>query len=105
MNKQLAGFIGAFVLILLDFSLAFGEQLGDPAAGKRVADTSCLSCHGSQTAAQKAPSFAAIAGMKSTTAQSLGVFLRTSHPSMPNLLLTTTERDDVIAYILSLRGP
>ena len=103
MNKHLAEFIRTFALVFLDISLAFGQQLGDPAAGKRVADTSCLSCHGSQTAAQKAPSFSAIAGMKSTTSQSLGVFLRTSHSSMPNLVLTPMERDDVIAYILSLR--
>ena len=103
MNKQLAEFIRTFALVFLDISLAFGQQLGDPAAGKRVADTSCLSCHGSQTVTQKAPSFSDIAGMKSTTAQSLGVFLRTSHSSMPNLVLTPMERDDVIAYILSLR--
>ena len=41
--------------------------------------------------------------MPSTTAESLGVFLRTSHPTMPNLVLSAAERDDVIAYILSLR--
>jgi hypothetical protein len=29
--------------------------------------------------------------------------LRTSHPTMPNLMLSGTERSDLIAYILSLR--
>jgi hypothetical protein len=29
------------------------------------------------------------------------VFLKTSHPTMPNLVLTNTETEDVIAYILS----
>ena len=83
--------------------LAFAQQSGDPAEGMRLAMRSCVSCHGSQTAPQRAPSFSDIAAMKSTTGESLNVFLRTSHPSMPNLILTTTERDDIIAYILSLR--
>jgi hypothetical protein len=29
--------------------------------------------------------------------------LRTSHAAMPNLILSASERDDVIAYILSLK--
>jgi hypothetical protein len=49
------------------------------------------------------PAFSAIAAMPSTTARSLEVFLKTSHPTMPNLMLSTRERDDLIAYILSLR--
>ena len=47
--------------------------------------------------------FSAIAAMQSTTALSLDVFLRTSHPTMPNLVLSGTDRDNLIAYILSLR--
>ena len=83
--------------------LAFAQQSGDPAEGQRLAIRSCISCHGSQASAHRAPSFSDIAAMKSTTGESLNVFLRTSHPSMPNLILTATERDDIIAYILSLR--
>jgi hypothetical protein len=37
------------------------------------------------------------------TATALRVFLTTSHPSMPNLILTPQDTTDVIAYILSLR--
>ena len=33
----------------------------------------------------------------------LRVFLTTSHPKMPNLILTPEQLADVIAYILSLR--
>ena len=60
-----------------------------------------LRCHGAMN--NKAPAFSAVAAMPSTTARSLSVFLRTSHPTMPNLMLTNTETEDVIAYILSLR--
>jgi len=37
------------------------------------------------------------------TATALRVFLGTSHPKMPNLILTPEEMADVIAYILSLQ--
>jgi hypothetical protein len=37
------------------------------------------------------------------TALALNVFLRTPHRSMPNLVISDGDRDNVIAYILSLR--
>jgi len=37
------------------------------------------------------------------TATALRVFLTTSPPNMPNLILTPDQIADVIAYILSLR--
>jgi mono/diheme cytochrome c family protein len=89
--------------LILSAAPVLGQQAGDPAAGKRLAEATCFHCHGAPDAPLKAPAFSAIATMPSTTAQSLGVFLRTSHPTMPNLMLTNVERDDVIAYILSLR--
>ena len=33
---------------------------------------------------------------------SLGVFLRTPHATMPDLMLTPDETDDIISYILTL---
>jgi mono/diheme cytochrome c family protein len=90
-------------LLLSSIVMAFGQQVGDPVAGKRLAESTCQGCHGTQSASHKAPAFSAIAAMPSTTALSLDVFLRTSHPTMPNLVLSDTERGDLIAYILSLR--
>jgi mono/diheme cytochrome c family protein len=80
-----------------------GQQVGDPAAGKQLAERTCIECHGAQNTSRKAPAFSTIAAMPSTTTQSLDVFLRTSHPTMPNLILSGTDRGDLIAYILSLR--
>jgi hypothetical protein len=37
------------------------------------------------------------------TATALRVFLTSSHPKMPNLILSPQQTADVIAYILSLR--
>ncbi len=90
-------------LLLSSIALAFGQQVGDPAAGKQLAERTCQECHGAQNMSHNAPAFSAIAAMPSTTALSLDVFLRTSHPTMPNLILSDTDRGDLIAYILSLR--
>ena len=40
---------------------------------------------------------------RGVTATTLKVFLTSSHPKMPNLILTPEEIADVTAYILSLR--
>jgi mono/diheme cytochrome c family protein len=82
---------------------ALAQQSGDPVAGERLAAANCARCHGAADAHGRAPSFASIAAMPSTTQTSLGVFLQTSHASMPNLILSAADRDNLIAYILSLR--
>jgi hypothetical protein len=38
------------------------------------------------------------------TDRTLRVWLQSSHPTMPNFILTTDERNNVIAYILSLKS-
>jgi mono/diheme cytochrome c family protein len=87
-----------------------GAQMlpGDVDAGKTIALQRCTRCH--VVAAQQpvpdiggAPSFAAIARMRSTTELSLRAFLQTPHPPMPDLVLSREETDDLVSYILSLR--
>lgn len=48
-------------------------------------------------------SFQSIADLPSTTGISLNVFLHSNHNNMPDLVLSSTESKDVIAYILSLK--
>ena len=50
------------------------------------------------------PTFTAIASMPSTTPIALRVYLQTPHARMPDLHLSRDETDNLIAYILSLRG-
>ena len=50
------------------------------------------------------PPFPEVARRASTTALSLNAFLRTPHARMPNVALTPAQLEDLIAYILSLRG-
>ena len=85
------------------------QEIGDVAAGKRLAETWCSSCHvvapSAQTGASTGvPTFAAVARMPSTTPISLRAFLQTPHARMPDLHLNRDETDNLIAYILTLRG-
>jgi cytochrome c2 len=84
-------------------------QEGDVAAGRAFAREACISCHvveptnASPRIVAIGPNFQDIANTKGMTATALRVFLTTSHPKVPNLILTPEDRTDVIAYILSLR--
>ena len=80
---------------------------GDPASGRKVATTLCSSCHRvmPMTLSDKgdSPSFQSIADLPSTTGLSLNVFLHSNHNNMPDFILSSTESNDLIAYILSLK--
>jgi mono/diheme cytochrome c family protein len=84
-------------------------QDGAVAAGRAFAHEACNACHvveANQRAPRRiviGPAFRKIANTRGITATALRVFLTTSHPKMPNLILTPEETADVIAYILSLR--
>jgi mono/diheme cytochrome c family protein len=80
------------------------ESNGIP-SGHQVAITICGSCHeiGMSEKHSVAPGFGEIANLPSTTALSLKVFLHSNHSNMPNLIISNTDTDDVIAYILSLK--
>src|SRR5437016_2423709 len=90
-------------------ALNAAAQDGDVAAGHTFAREACKSCHvveptnASPRIVVIGPSFQDIANTKGMTATALRVFLTSSHPKMPNLILTPEETSDVIAYILSLR--
>ena len=82
---------------------------GDPAQGYIFALDSCAQCHivtdpQAPPLALAVPSFFDIANDRATTALSLRAFLQTPHDRMPNVMLKRTEIDNVISYILSLRG-
>ena len=81
---------------------------GDPAAGASLAREVCAVCHvvSEEQMIDPAigPSLLEVAEHPATTALSLRAFLQTPHPTMPNLILTREETDDVIAYLLALKG-
>jgi mono/diheme cytochrome c family protein len=93
----------------LVFSCAAPAQSVDLSVGRRLAETTCSACHQIDAASPQspnpdAPSFVEISRMTSMTALAIKVFLRTSHPTMPNFILSPEEIDSVAAYIVSLAG-
>ncbi len=83
---------------------------GDVEAGRVLALRTCSSCHvvaarQAPPATDAVPTFAAIARDPAVTETSLRVFLRTPHARMPDFILSRSETDDVISYILKLRTP
>jgi mono/diheme cytochrome c family protein len=107
--------IGLVILValtaffLIRVRVADGAKLvaGSASQGHRLAEAWCKPCHAIEphTAgiSNQAPSFEAIANRHGTTALSLKVFLKTSHTSMPNLLIAPDQADALANYILSLK--
>ncbi len=98
----------AMVAVLAGGVPAAAQQLGDPAAGQRLAEMWCGNCHviGPNVVgpgSDAVPTFPTIARRPSTTAMALRVFLQTPHARMPDIQMSREQIDDVIAYILSLR--
>jgi mono/diheme cytochrome c family protein len=85
------------------------EGVGDSAAGRAFAARVCSPCHAiapdphAPRMFEIAPDFQTIANTPGMTATALNAFMLTSHPKMPNLILSPEQSADVIAYILSLR--
>ena len=98
-----------FVLAGALNAVAWAVDAQDVEAGRDVAREVCRPCHVVTTDQRSprvfviGPDFKDVANTSGTTATSLRVFLTTSHPKMPNLILAPQQLADVIAYILSLR--
>ncbi len=86
---------------------AQSPESGRISSGHQIAITICGNCHQDPASSQKTtigPKLEDIANRPSTTARSLKEFLRSRHKGrMPNFLLSRAHKEDVIAYILSLK--
>jgi mono/diheme cytochrome c family protein len=102
-------------LIVLAAAATFGlsdgaaAQDADIAAGKAYADEVCAACHAVQTGDLESPLFEAppfqeVADTPGMTELALSVWLQTSHPTMPNIVLEQDDMRNVVAYIRSLKG-
>jgi len=98
------------VATLIGQGSTFGQSPeGDTSPGLRVAITICGNCHevgaGMPPRVALGSKFEDIASLPSTTESSLKVFLRSNHKKMPNFILSSTDTNNVVAYILSLKRP
>ncbi|KSV83715.1 c-type cytochrome [Sinorhizobium sp. GL28] len=83
-------------------------QAQDVQQGGQLALEVCAACHAvlagqAQSPMAEAPSFEAVAATPGMTAAALNVWLTSQdHPTMPNIVLSQADVQDVSAYILSL---
>lgn len=89
---------------------AAAQDLGNAKLGHEYAAGVCAECHDVEASGEvspnpDAPTFQSVADTPGMTARALAVWMRTSHPTMPNLIIKPDDMDNVIAYIMSLRTP
>jgi cytochrome c len=102
---------GVFALALLYGGLAraFAQEPGNVAAGHRIAQQWCSECHRVDPSQRlvdpdaEAPTFEEVANEPSTTPLSLRVFFQSNHENMPDLHISKSQADDLVAYIFSLK--
>jgi mono/diheme cytochrome c family protein len=95
----------AFFAILF-MALAVTAQV--PQEGARWANSVCGECHAVRAGQAsspngRAPTFVELANTPGMTTAALTVALTTPHAGMPMFVLTSEQRQDIIAYILSLK--
>jgi mono/diheme cytochrome c family protein len=87
---------------------ATSQTEGDARQGENFAEAACSQCHAVGrrqflSPNRYAPSFHSLAKSPGMTATKLHVWFETPHPSMPNLILRSDDKENVFAYIISLK--
>jgi mono/diheme cytochrome c family protein len=100
--------LGTFFAFLVVVSPGHAQGVGDPQGGLALAQRVCSECHAIRSGQvrspnSRAPTFLELATTPGMTVIALTVALTTPHAGMPMFMLTAEQREDVIAYILSLR--
>jgi mono/diheme cytochrome c family protein len=99
------------VLALLLLGVPVAAEAADPADrehGRTIARTWCASCHAVERREDRQrsdtpPSFVILANDPRNTTERLRAFLTRPHGRMPDFNLSRQDREDLIAYLLSLR--
>ncbi len=101
-------FMTVVVAIALSTGTVYAQEIGDAARGRAMAETRCAECHdvrpgGVVSPRSDAATFQRVANSPGMSALAIEVWLTTAHREMPHLVLTKDEREDLIAYITSLK--
>ena len=96
------------VAALLVTTYAAKAQEADIEAGGAYAEQVCAACHAVLPNEQisplaEAPTFQSVADTRGMTEMALTVWLQSSHPTMPNIVLKQDDLRNVVAYIRSLK--
>ncbi len=100
--------VWVLALVVLAVRETDAQEAGQPQAGRVLAQQICADCHAVMRGQVRspntaAPTFETIAAVPRMNATALAVALRSSHRTMPNIMLEPDELANVAAYIMSLK--
>lgn len=101
---------GLAVALALSSGAVVAQEIGDKDKGLAYARKNCTECHEVEKEKRVSPfsdvpSFQDAADSEGMSHRALAVWLKSSHPNMPNFIIPADDIDDIIAYIMSLRTP
>lgn len=104
----MTGAVMAASCIAMSVVSADAAELGDARKGFDYARNICARCHAIEAGQKRSPvkaatPFEVFANTPGVNRIALLVFLQTPHTTMPNLIVTGDDADNVIAYLLSLK--
>ncbi len=98
------------LVVALSSGAALAAEPGDSARGLSYAKKFCAGCHGVEAKDQsspnsEAPTFSGVANSTGMSSTALTLWMQKPHlhHSMPEVVVPIDERENVIAYILSLK--
>ena len=97
------------ILMMLLASTSQAAEVGSPGKGFALVRDGCSQCHATRKGQPfspnlMAPTFEQLATTPGMTAVALNVALTTPHAGMPMFMFSAEEREDIIAYILTLKN-
>ena len=98
----------AAFLTIVTTGLVQAQDVSERLKGASFAQQICAECHAVQAGQPRspngqAPTFETVAKTPGMTAIALTAILRTSHRSMPNIIIADDDLRNVIAYIMTLK--
>lgn len=108
MRKRRAARAAAVIAVAVILAgMRTDDALANAAEGKGLAGAWCAECHaleaGKPSPNPQAPAFPDLAADPVVTQYSIRLLLRSPHLTMPHIVLTDEQLDDVTDYILSLK--
>jgi cytochrome c553 len=88
--KSLFTALSAGIVLVAVSGVATAKEPADPQPGFEYAQTYCATCHGiseEKSPLPQAPRFRHVADTTGMTATALQVWMQTSHPTMPNIIV------------------
>jgi len=100
---------GLLITVTGASALAATNGPGNPGYGRGLASELCGDCHivspdQKLGGGRVGPNLVERARDPEITELALRSYLQTTHPVMPNIMLTQQQTDDIIAYLLTFKG-